>query len=146
MIIFTSYPMYFDPKRTMVMSKDRICFINPSGTDDVYGRPSDRGHMTCIDASVPVFCARFLSLSRLSLPLHQWLRCPLPPVTARNYLSTPSPDRLGHREAAGLGRSRAKHGSVPEGLRARSTKFVASKAYDAVLDVFEDTKICARFP
>ena len=34
--------------------------VNPSGTDDVYGRPSDRGHMTCSDASVPVFCARFL--------------------------------------------------------------------------------------
>ena len=34
--------------------------INPSGTDDVYGRLSDRGHMTCSDASVPVFCARFL--------------------------------------------------------------------------------------
>ena len=83
-----------------------IMRLNPSGTDDVYESPSDRGHMTSIDASVPVFCARFLPPPSRALTrrhegsmLETWLRCPPPPVTARNYLSTPSPIGLGRREA-----------------------------------------------
>ena len=62
------------------------------------------------------FSYSFSSISRLSLPLHQWLSCLPPPVTARNYLSTPSPHRFGRRQAAGLGQRKAKHWSVPEGL------------------------------